>query len=218
MTFCGYVTVKLQSERVPQKSIQLLAGQPLVNYPLKILNQIDDISKIYLCCSERRVEDYIDRNQKYCFLERPASLDSNEATFNDVLDFLIKDIKEEYIVFLSCTSPFIRPDTIKEMISMIKTNDFDSSFLATKVNSYCWFRGKPLNFSPEKKIPRTQDLEPVIIETSGLYIFSKADYIRTKRRVGKKPFIRYASQYEDIDIDTMDDLNLARIIAETRAS
>lgn len=216
MTFCGYITVKLQSERVPYKSIQLLAGQPLVNYPLKILNQVDDISQIYLCCSERRVEEYIDRNLDYCYLERPTSLDSNETTFNDVLDFLIKDIKEDNIVFLSCTSPFIHPGTINEMIRMMKTENFDSSFLATKVNSYCWYQGKPLNFSLERKIPRTQDLEPVIIETSGLYIFSKANYLRTKRRVGNKPFIKFASQYEDIDIDTIDDLNLARIIGDTR--
>jgi len=139
-------------------------------------------------------------------------LDSNETSFNEVLDNLIDKISEEYIVFLSCTSPFIQPKTIAEMIKKINTTEYDSAFLARKLKSFCWYKNKPLNFSLEK-IPRTQDLEPIIVETSGLYIFSKNNYLNTKKRVGEKPYIKMANKLEEIDIDTLEDLYLARIVA-----
>jgi CMP-N-acetylneuraminic acid synthetase len=211
MSFCGYVTVKLNSERVPEKSIQDLGGRALVNYPLEILSQVDEISKIYLCCSDEKIKGFIDSKWDYCFLKRPAELDSNDTSFNDILDNLISKIAEKYIVFLSCTSPFVQPDTIDEMIRMIKTTDYDSAFLARKIKSFCWYKNQPLNFSPDK-IPRTQDLEPIVVETSGLYIFSKNDYMNTKKRVGKKPYIKLATKLEEIDIDTLEDLSLARKI------
>ena len=212
MSFCGYVTVKLNSERVPRKSIQDLGGRALVNYPLKILSQVEKISKIYLCCSDEKILEFIEDKRDYCFLKRPIELDSNETSFNEVLDNLIDKISEEYIVFLSCTSPFIQPKTIAEMIKKINTTEYDSAFLARKLKSFCWYKNKPLNFSLEK-IPRTQDLEPIIVETSGLYIFSKNNYLNTKKRVGEKPYIKMANKLEEIDIDTLEDLYLARIVA-----
>jgi CMP-N-acetylneuraminic acid synthetase len=202
----------MNSERVPQKSIQDVGGRVLVNYPLDILSQVKEISNIYICCSNEKIFEYIENKRDYCFLKRPPELDSNTTSFNDILDYLIGEIKEDYIIFLSCTSPFIQPDTINEMIQMIKTDQYDSSFLAKKIKGFIWYKNKPLNFSLDK-IPRTQDLEPIIVETSGLYIFSKLNYLETKRRVGKKPFIKIASKKEEIDIDTLEDLVIARIIA-----
>ena len=212
MKFVGYVTVRLNSKRVPFKSIRKLNGVPLVSNTISILNRVDSISETILYCSQDSIRDYIDSELRYIFIKRPIHLDGDNITFNDILETIIDKIDGNYIVFLSCTSPFVKPETIQDMIDKIETGDYDSAFLATELYSFCWFDGKPLNYKLDS-VPRTQDLEPVIKETSSLYIFSKELFKKHKRRIGFKPYIKIVDIFEGWDIDTMDELRIAEYIS-----
>ncbi len=138
-------------------------------------------------------------------------MDSDTTTFNDVLESIIDKMETDYIVFLCCTSPFISSQTIRDMINHIVSDDFDSAFTAFNLQSLCWFDGKPLNYDPAD-VPRTQDLHPVIVETSGLYIFSRELFRKYRRRIGFKPYIKIVDMFEGWDIDTMEDLKMAEMI------
>jgi len=212
MKFIGYVTVRLNSKRVPFKSIREISGVPLVSKAISILNRVDSISETILYCSQECIRNYIDSDLKYLFIERPLHLDGDNITFNDILESIIDDIDGDYIVFLSCTSPFIKPETIQDMIDKIETGNYDSSFLANALYSFCWFDSIPLNYELDN-IPRTQDLKPVIQETSGLYIFSKELFKKYKRRIGFNPYIKIVDMLEGWDIDTMDELMIAECIS-----
>jgi CMP-N-acetylneuraminic acid synthetase len=212
MKFMGYVTVRLDSKRVAFKSIREIGGKPLVNYAISTLNQVEEISEIVLYCSQEKIKDYIDPTLPYNFIKRPFHLDSDDTSFNDILLTIIDEMETDYIIFLSCTSPFIKSQTIRDMIHQIVHNNFDSAFTAFNVYSFCWFDNSPLNYDPSK-VPRTQDLKPVIVETSGLYIFSKQLFQRYKRRIGFKPYIKIVDIFEGWDIDTIEDLKMAELIA-----
>jgi len=213
MKFIGYVTVRLNSRRVPVKSIRKIGGKPLINYAISTLDQVEEISDILLYSSDGKIKAYIDSNQSYTFMKRPIYLDSDSTTFNDILETLVNQMETDYIVFLSCTSPFIKSQTIREMINQITNNNFDSAFTAFNFQSFCWFNQRPLNYDLSS-VPRTQDLQPVIIETSGLYIFSKELFKRYKRRIGFKPYIKIVDIFEGWDIDTLEDLEMAELIAQ----
>ena len=213
MKFIGYVTVRLNSKRVPLKSIRKIRGKTLIDYAISTLNQIEEMSDILLYCSQENIREYIDSNLSYTFIKRPTYLDFDEATFNDILQTLIDKIETNYIVFLCCTSPFIKPETVRDMISQITNNNFDSAFTAFNFKSFCWFNGQPLNYNPSN-VPRTQELRPVIAETSALYIFSKQLFKTYKRRIGFKPYIKIVDIFEGWDIDTVEDLKMAELIAE----
>lgn len=215
MKFVGYVTVRLNSSRVPLKSIQEVGGKPLINHAISTLNKVEALSDILLYCSQEKIKQYIDVNLSYNFVKRQAELDKDSATFNEILDSLVDKIEADYIVFLSCTSPFIKSQTISDMINHIVSGDFDSAFTALNYQSFCWFRGQPLNYEPSS-VPKTQDLEPVIIETSGLYIFAKELFQKHKRRIGFKPHIKILDMFEGWDIDTVDELEMARLISIRR--
>ena len=212
MKFVGYITVRVNSTRVPYKSIREINGVPLVSKAISILNQVDSISETILYCSQKRIRNYIDSDLKYLFIKRPSYLDGDNITFNDILESIIDDIDGDYIVFLSCTSPFIKSETIQDMINKIEIGDYDSAFLATELYSFCWFDGRPLNYELDD-VPRTQDLKPVIQETSGLYIFSKDLFKKHKRRIGFNPYIKIVDMLEGWDIDTMDELMIAECIS-----
>ena len=212
MKFVGYVTVRVNSTRVPYKSIREIKGVPLVSKAISILNQVDSVAETILYCSQDWIQSYIDSGLKYSFIKRPSYLDGDNITFNDILESIIDDIDGDYIVFLSCTSPFVKPETVQDMIGKIETGDYDSAFLATELYSFCWFDGTPLNYKLDS-VPRTQDLKPVIQETSGLYIFSKELFKKYKRRIGFNPYIKIVDMLEGWDIDTMDELRIAEYIS-----
>lgn len=218
MKYLGYVTVRLNSERVPQKSVKKVGGIPLVQRTIATLNQVNAISDSVLYCSDDSIKGYIDPRQQYAFsyVKRSKHLDADDTTFNDVLESIVDDLDTDFIVFLSCTSPFIKATTIQDMIFQIENNGYDSAFAAITANSFCWFMNRPLNYDPSN-VPRTQDIEPVIIEASSLYIFQKELFKKSKRRIGFNPYIKIVDTFEGWDIDTLDDLKMAELIAARNA-
>lgn len=216
MIFTGYYTIRLNSTRLPRKSIKFLGGIPLINYSLSTLNEVDKVNGTVLYSSED-LSKYINKGLKYTYIERPKYLDGNYTTFNDILDTVVDRLEADFIVFLSCTSPFIKPETIDDMICSIENYGYDSAFTAFKYQSFSWYDDKPLNYNINN-VPRTQDIKPVFIETSGLYIFSKTLYKQFGRRIGFNPYIKEVDIFEGIDIDAAKDWEIAEWILQVKDS
>jgi len=200
--------IRLNSQRVPYKSIKELNGIPLCNYALRAMNDVPEIDDIIVYVSDENVCKYIDDSIRYTFKKRPSFLDSNSATFNDIMDYAINLIDSEYVLYFCVTSPFMKPETISEMINKVINEDYDSAFTVKEIKNFCWFKGTPLNYNLNS-IPFTQNLEPVLVETSSLYIFEKDLYQKTKRRIGFKPYIRRVGIIEGHDIDYPEDFKIA---------
>jgi CMP-N-acetylneuraminic acid synthetase len=81
-------------------------------------------------------------------------------------------------------------------------------FALQKYKNFCGYRGKPLNFDAEN-IPRSQDIEPIYRETSGVYVFTKSVFEQYHRRIGSSPYIHEVTYKEAIDINTPEDFKLA---------
>jgi len=216
MKFTAYITVRLNSKRVPQKSIKTLDGDPLVNICVDKVTGISEISDTLLYCSDESIVDYINPRLDYTFLKRDTKFDGDYVTFNDILDSVIDEIDTDYIVFFSVTSPFVKQSTIVDMIEKVKSNQYDSAFLAYEVNNFSWYDGSPLNYSMSSDVSRTQDLKPIIVENSGLYIFSKDMYKKHKRRIGFNPYIKIVDMLEAWDIDTPSDFKIAKHLANDK--
>ena len=101
MKFISYVTVRLDSKRVPKKSIREVGGIPLIQRAIATLNQVDAISDNILYCSDKTIKGYIDPRQQYTFIKRSRHLDSDDTTFNDVLESIVDNLDTDFIVYLS---------------------------------------------------------------------------------------------------------------------
>ena len=120
-------------------------------------------------------------------------------------------IDADIYVYAHATAPFITVETMKQCIEAVKSGDYDSAFCASKIQTFLWKNGEPLNFDASN-LPRTQDLEPIYQETSGVYVFTKEVYRKCGRRIGMKPFIKEVSFKETIDIDNPEDFDLAEAL------
>lgn len=88
------------------------------------------------------------------------------------------------------------------------TGEYDSAFTAVRIQDFLWKGGQAWNFDASN-IPRSQDLDVVYRETSGIYVFRKEVFKQYKRRVGIRPYIREVSYREAVDINTFADFELA---------
>ncbi|OGC11380.1 hypothetical protein A3K48_02550 [candidate division WOR-1 bacterium RIFOXYA12_FULL_52_29] len=212
MKIVAFVPSRLNSERVPSKNVKLLGGVPLINYSLRALNKVKALNDLVLFASEPSITKHIEADLKYTFLERPKSLDTQTATIQDIIGEFLKLSDADIIVLLHITSPFLKPATIAECIDKVVSGEHDSAFTAYAFKKFAWFRGKPLNYSLDLPTPRTQDIDPVVIEQSSLYVFRRDLFQSRHRRIGDKPYIKNIDHFEGHDIDTPEDFEIAELM------
>lgn len=216
MKIVGFVPSKLNSQRLPRKNVKKLGGVPLVNYALRTMNKAKQVGDVVIFASEPSICRYIEDGLRFRFLKRPGYLDTQKAKVQDFVGEFIARVDADIIVLLHITSPFIKPSTIKECIDKVVSGKYDSAFAAVELRKFCWYKGSPLNYRLDRPIPRTQDIEPVFAEQSGLYIFRAELFKKKQQRVSAKSFVKIVDDIEGHDIDTPEDLRLAEIILSNR--
>ena len=102
---------------------------------------------------------------------------------------------------------------MRECIEAVISGKYDSAFCAEKIQAFLWQDRKPLNFDATN-LPRTQDLEPIYKETSGIYVFTKEVFLKYGRRIGVNPFVKCVGFKEMIDIDNPEDFDLAEALVD----
>ena len=211
MKIVAIMPIKLKNERCPGKNIRLLGKKPLLQYELDSLKETNLCDSINVFCSDEAVVPYLPEKVK--FIKRSARLDLPTSNFTQIFENFMEIMEADIYVYAHATAPFVTVETMKQCIEAVKSGGYDSAFCARKLQDFLWKKGEPLNFNGDD-LPRTQDLEPIYQETSGIYVFKKEVFEKYRRRIGKKPFIKEVSFKEAVDIDTGDDFDLAQSLVD----
>lgn len=211
MRIVALVPVKMNNERFPNKNIKRFPdGTPLITFFLKMLLKVKEIDEYYVFCSDESITAYFP-DKRIVFLKRPEYLDMKDATPQAIIEEFMSKVDADIYTVCHCTSPFVHPDKISTCIKKVSSHEFDSALTAQRVQKLMWHDGKPLNFDPTN-IPRTQDLPVFYSELSAAYVFSKNTFLKYRRRTGNHPYICEVSGYEGIDIDYVEDFQIAEAI------
>ncbi len=211
MKVVAFATIKLNSQRVPRKNLQLVGSKPLCYHILHTALQVKGIDDVYVYCSDEAVTEAMPAGAK--FLKREQWLDGDKIKAKDTYTAFLNDVDADIYIALLTTAPFVRKETIQNSLDKVFSGEYDSAFAAKKLQTFVWYKGKPLNYAVED-VPRTQDLDPVYAETSAFFIFTREMWKEHSRRIGFKPYIQEVDEIEGVDIDTMDDLKFAQVIAD----
>ncbi|MGN1466857.1 MAG: cytidylyltransferase domain-containing protein [Ruminococcus sp.] len=204
----AFVPLKLNNQRLPGKNTKSFkGGKPLLTYILSTLTKVQGIDEAYVYCSNEAVKQYLPDGIK--FLKRSESLDTSSTLIIDVLKAFAKDVDADVYVLTHATAPFIKSSTIETAVKKVKSNEYDSAFTVRAVQEFLWIDGKPIYDS--SKIPRTQDINNVFAETTGLYVYTK-ELIKNGRRIGCKPCEIPVDFIEATDINQPVDFELAQVI------
>lgn len=209
MKVVAFVPIRLNSKRVVGKNLKLLGGKPMMCYLLETLVKVPSIDEVYVYCSSEEVRPLLPAGVK--LLLRDTALDSDMALGEQIYDAFVREVDADVYMLAHTTSPFIKAETIGTAIEEVLQGRHDSAFSAQKIQTFAWYNGSPLNYSPTS-IPRTQTIEPVYIETSAFYIFTREMWLCRHRRVGDNPYMAIVGPVEGVDIDYPEDFELAEMM------
>lgn len=206
MKVVAFVPVKLNSQRLPHKNILPIDGHPLCWHICNTLNNVEHIDEVFVYCSDENVKSYLPEKTKVKI--RPKFLDEDVVKGFDIYREFIKEVDADIYVLAHTTSPFIKKSSIENSLEKVITGDNDSAFSAERIQTFAWYKGKPINYDLND-VPRTQDMEPIWVETSAFFIFRKEIFTEHKRRIGFNPYIQEVSGIEAVDIDEKKDYEMA---------
>ena len=205
-----FIPIKLNNQRLPGKNIMELEGKPLCQYLFDTVKDIENVDEKYVYCSDEAIIPYLPK--EISFLRRDQSLDRNEVKGLEIIDKFIHDMDADIYVLTHVTQPFTKASSIANGLTKVMSGEYDSAFSAVKLQDYLWYHNKPLNYDM-KDIVRTQELEPVYMETGAFFIFRKEVFTQLHQRIGVKPYICEIDEFEAIDIDTKEDFEKAKIVS-----
>jgi len=215
MKVVAFIPIKLNNQRLPGKNIMILNGRPLCDYLFETVSSISSIDEKYVYCSDEAIKPYIDpyENKGLKFLKRNPYLDGFQIKGLEIINSFVNDVDADIYVLTHVTQPFTKGSSIALALEKVIYGEYDSAFSAVVLQDYMWMRGKPLNYDI-KNIVRTQDLEPIYMETGAFFIFRKEVFTETRQRIGNIPYIHVINQFEAVDVDVADDFEFAKVVAK----
>ena len=211
MKIVSFIPIKLNNQRLPGKNTLPLGSRRMCDYIFETVRGISEIDEKYVYCSDDSIQEHIPQGLTY--LKRDPYLDGFQVKGLEIIEYFIRDVTADIYVLTHVTQPFTRADSIREALLKVAGGEYDSAFSAVKIQDYCWYQGKPLNYDMQD-IVTTQNLEPVYMETGAFFIFTREVFEKYHQRIGKKPYMKIIDQLEAVDVDTMEDYRLAQAVAE----
>lgn len=211
MKVVAFLPAKGSSERIESKNVKLLDGKPLFLHTLEKLVECDFIDEVYLdseADSVLELAPYLN----YKRLKRDPALANNKTDGHQMFYNEVKQVEADIYIQILGTSPFIKKETIKKGVEILKKHEeYDSVVLVKREKQYTWNEKGP-NYD-KNHIPNSKDLPDSLIETMGLYIV-RSDYAKKmKKRIGDKPYLLDAEAIEAVDVNYPDDFYLAEMVA-----
>lgn len=214
MKVACFIPIKANSERVPGKNLRNLNGKKLYEYICEHVKKADVFDDIFVDTNSAEIATYVDGiGGGFRAIERKPELALNTANGNDLLVYHYENFPDyDYYFQLFATAPYMQPDTIRVCYNqLIGSGEYDSCFTALENHSFYWYAGTPVNYRPGI-LPRSQDMMPVIEETTGLYGISAESLRRYRCRIGRRPYIHFVNKFEAVDINTEEDLKVAEFV------
>jgi len=209
------------SKRVPRKNVLPVQGRPMLSYPVKCALKSRMFERVIVSTEDGEIEKAA-RDAGAEVMKRPQELAQDRSTVVQVCKHVLDELDElpEFFCCLYATAIFLTPEDIK--------NSFELFFSDPKpdvVMGVSEFNLHPVQALEENNgflspkwpeyVGMQSQFHPRLVASNGtLY------WVRTTRFVQNSSFYcnrlkGYAvPRLRAIDIDTEDDLNFARILAE----
>jgi len=202
------------SERVPGKNYRRLGDRPLYHHIVQTLLDVPEITEVVIDTDSATIlEEASTAFPGVRLLERPPHLRSGETPMNDVLLNTVSALEADLFLQTHSTNPFLTADTISHGLNLLAADEeADSLFGVTRLQARLWTKDvKPLNHDP-KVLLRTQDLDPVYLENSCMYVFDRQTLVARGNRIGERPLVLEINGHEALDIDVEPEFRMAELV------
>jgi CMP-N-acetylneuraminic acid synthetase len=205
----------LNTEHAIERNTINIAGKSLINMTVDTINKVECIQDVVVYASDDSILSSFDLGAKCGFIARKKYLDSNKTTIEEIIRNFLLDSDADIVVLIHPKSPFLKHDTIQDCVDKVVSLNYDSAFTVNSIKKLAWFKGESINYSLRKNIPVSVDIEPILIETSSVYVFTRDVFENTGSRIGEKPYMKEIGTFEGLEINTKEDFQMAELIVNS---
>ena len=171
------VPIKRNSQRIPNKNFLEINSKPLFFWMLDSLLNSEFVDEIVINHDDnytvQEVSKYFN-SIKFC--KRPDELFGDKVSMNKIIESSLDDCTNQSIIQVHTTSPLLKTHTIDKAIKLHLDKKRDI-FSVNKLHERFYDKDlRPINHDINNLV-QTQDLEPLYVENSALYIFTKENFI-----------------------------------------
>ncbi len=220
-----FLPCKKSSSRIKNKNKRTFADidYGLLRIKIDHLLKCKLIDKIYLSTNDKKIITFSKKlnNDRIILHKRiDSSLSTSKTSTQKLINHAADIIPDGHILWTHVTSPFVNSLMYEKIIkkyTKVLREKYDSLMTVTELKGFIWNEKKPINYD-NKKInwPKTQDTIPLNRINSAVFLYSRDNYLKSKNRIGKKPFFYKLSRLEGIDIDEFEDFYFAEYIFKNK--
>lgn len=217
---CAIVPMRHDSRRIVGKNYRPFAGLPLFHHVLRALEASPSVDCVVVDTDSPAVREGCEKHfPSVRVIERPADLRDEHTSMNHVLLHTTEVQPAELYLQTHSTNPLLTSETIETAIATFRAgaSRWDSLFGVTRLQQRLWSStGTPINHDLSE-LKRTQDLEPIFIDNSCIYLFSRESLLRSHNRIGSAPKLFEIDRLEAIDIDEESDWLMAEALVASHS-
>ena len=215
------IPVRGNSKGVPRKNVAKVGGIPLVARAIRAAQLSGAIDTIYVSTDDKEIGD-VARDWGARVIARPEVLATDTSTSEEALLHALNvlessQINPDVLVFIQATSPFIDPEALNVAVNRVATDSCDVVFSAFETFGFLWREDSELgavgvNHDAAYR-PRRQDREPHFQESGAFYVMNARGFKSSEHRFFGRVAIQEVPVGTAIEIDTAEELRVARTLA-----
>lgn len=153
-------------------------------------------------------------------IRRPEDMGSDIAEVDPLLKWTYNqlDVKPNIMVLLYCTAPLRTFEDIDSTIELVQSGSYDSALTLVEDHSYLWKKVGdifvPQNYIPKNRAARQTESWNQFVENKAVYAFKAEGFIENDCRLYGRVGAAMMPAFRSIDVDDIEDLNLARMIRQ----
>jgi len=214
----AFIPARGGSIRVPNKNLAILGGCSLLARKIVQLKEAGILS-IYVGSDSQDILVEAERFGAVPILRDVDACDEQKSSANDMIRDFLARARAEHVLWAHCTNPFIYADIYKKAVSSYFnciSAGYDSMLSVTKIKSHMWSKhGFPLNYNPYlEKHTLAKELDPVYFQDGGFFMQPYINAIENSYFFGRRPYLFEVDSINGFDINTPDELRMARILSK----
>jgi N-acylneuraminate cytidylyltransferase len=206
------------SKGLPGKNLAKVGGFSLISRTIIMCGSSNYISNVVVSTDSSEIALEA-KNYGAKVVLRPSELSSDQSKSEDAIQHAIVSagISSNIIAFLECTSPFIYHADLDTAVEMVEKEQCDVAFSVVESSVQLWQKSASGFYYPfgghEPIQTLRQERKTVFEETGAFYVFKKDKFLEKRNRFCGNALGVPVSSLHKFEIDTKDDLILARSLA-----
>ena len=209
------------SQRIPNKNVKQIFGQPMIYWPLMELRKIFSKHNVLISTDSTLIKDYVEQKGLSVPFIRPKSLSDNFTGTVPVVQHALQwyetNVKKvDFVLTVYPTAVLLDEDDIRGAITTLAEDEECDSVMSATSFSFPIQRavhedqsGYAVMFHPEHYSTRSQDLIEAKHD-AGQFYFSRAESVRRGSLLtNSKVKLQILQRNSVVDIDTLEDFEIA---------